>query len=195
MLADVIKDFESLFSTMNSRFYNNELPMPVISTHPRGNIKAMGWCTRGQIWRENEKGYYEINICAEFLDLPYEETAHILLLEMAHLYANEHNIKDCTRGGTYHNKKYKEIAEAHGLTCLKSSKYGYSTMLTRETAEWIAREKGRRQSIKRMETMKKEKKKSSSRKYICPECGTIVRATKDVYVICGDCGVTMEKEE
>jgi hypothetical protein len=33
--------------------------------------------------------------------------------------------------------------------------------------------------------------KQSSRKYICPTCGVIVRATKEVNVICGDCSETM----
>ena len=34
-------------------------------------------------------------------------------------------------------------------------------------------------------------KKSSSRKYICPCCGTSIRATKKVNIGCLDCGVPM----
>ena len=42
---------------------------------------------------------------------------------------------------------------------------------------------------------KKPKKKSSTRKYICPKCHNSVRATKDVNIACLDCLVQMVKEE
>lgn len=34
----------------------------------------------------------------------------------------------------------------------------------------------------------------TSRKYVCPVCGCIIRATKEVHVICGDCSVEFEEE-
>jgi len=37
------------------------------------------------------------------------------------------------------------------------------------------------------------KKPSSTRKYFCPECSMSVRATRDVRIICADCGVLMKK--
>jgi len=36
--------------------------------------------------------------------------------------------------------------------------------------------------------------KNRSIKYVCPECGAIIRATREVNVICGDCGVPFERE-
>ena len=30
-------------------------------------------------------------------------------------------------------------------------------------------------------------------KYVCPKCGAIIRATKQVNVICGDCNVPFEQ--
>lgn len=35
---------------------------------------------------------------------------------------------------------------------------------------------------------------SSSRKYVCPCCGTIIRATKEVHVICAECEVEFQEE-
>ncbi len=35
--------------------------------------------------------------------------------------------------------------------------------------------------------------KNRSIKYVCPHCGAIIRATKQVNVICGDCNVAFEK--
>lgn len=34
-------------------------------------------------------------------------------------------------------------------------------------------------------------KSTSTRKYSCPRCGNSVRATKEVYIICGDCNAKM----
>lgn len=46
------------------------------------------------------------------------------------------------------------------------------------------------------------KKKSSTRKYVCPKCGLNIRATKEVRIACIDCGnipmkpvITNERDE
>ena len=45
-------------------------------------------------------------------------------------------------------------------------------------------------------TTKGGSKKSINRsiKYVCPCCGTIIRATREVNVICGDCREAFERE-
>ena len=43
--------------------------------------------------------------------------------------------------------------------------------------------------------VKPPKKPTHSRKYVCPCCGTIVRATKAVNVMCGDCMETMVQQD
>lgn len=50
-----------------------------------------------------------------------------MLHEMVHLYCREHGIKEVSRGGSYHNKRFKEIAEAHGLTCVQCGSHGWNT--------------------------------------------------------------------
>ena len=37
------------------------------------------------------------------------------------------------------------------------------------------------------------KPKGSYRKHVCLSCGLIARTTKDANIVCGDCGVEMEK--
>jgi predicted RNA-binding Zn-ribbon protein involved in translation (DUF1610 family) len=37
------------------------------------------------------------------------------------------------------------------------------------------------------------KSKNRSIKYVCPQCGTIIRATREVNVVCGDCGEAFER--
>lgn len=38
-----------------------------------------------------------------------------------------------------------------------------------------------------------KKSKNRSIKYVCPCCGTIILATREVNVICGDCGEPFER--
>lgn len=38
------------------------------------------------------------------------------------------------------------------------------------------------------------KTEKEARKYVCPVCGCIIRATKEVHIICGDCNVEFEEE-
>ena len=47
-----------------------------------------------------------------------------MLHEMAHLYNLNHGIKDVSNNGYYHNKKFKETAEAHGLAISHHHTYG-----------------------------------------------------------------------
>ena len=41
-------------------------------------------------------------------------------------FKEENGVQDCSRGNTYHNKRFKAAAEAHGLTVTHSDKYGWS---------------------------------------------------------------------
>lgn len=47
--------------------------------------------------------------------------------------------------------------------------------------DWITTTKGGRSTSK-----------NRSIKYVCPKCGAIIRATKLVNVVCGDCKVAFE---
>ena len=62
-----------------------------------------------------------------------------MLHEMAHLYDLTHGTKDVSNNGYYHNLKFKETAEAHGLHIKQHATYGWTiTTLTEETAAWLA---------------------------------------------------------
>lgn len=217
-IRTTIENLESLFSIMNDEFYNSELETPIITVAPDERHRCYGWCTTWKAWNivgEHERpGYYEINVCSDYLHRPMMDTAETMLHEMAHLYNLKHEIKDCSRAGTYHNKKYKETAEAHGLTVSQSQKNGYAiTELNKEATAFlqavtnikfeIVRYNGHQAPDNKNDKSDngqteggeddKKKKKSSTRRYQCPTCGTIIRATKDVNVICADCMELMIK--
>lgn len=125
-LKPVIDELETLFSKFNKAFFEGKLEKPVITVSPDHTRGAYGWCTGWKAWQDGTKegGYYEINLCAEYLNRPFEETCGTLLHEMVHLQNLQDNVQDTSRSGSYHNRKFKETAEAHGLTVEKGEKYG-----------------------------------------------------------------------
>lgn len=204
-LKNTIQQLEDLFEVFNYKYFESELSKHVITVSPDTTKGAYGWCTPYKAWKESghdSEGYYEINICAEYLSRPYEEVAETMLHEMIHLYNLETGVKDTSRAGTYHNKKFKEAAEAHGLIVETTEKYGYAkTSLTEEARQEV---EDFMQSIgktsfdlyrEKVEEQKKKGGKSNSRKYVCPCCGLIVRATKEVKVVCFECNEILIEEE
>lgn len=199
-LQNIINELENLFELFNNRYFENKLSKPVITVSPDSTKGAYGWCTSWKAWKDGQSEYYEINMCAEYLTIPIEELAGTMLHEMIHLYDLENGIQDCSRGGTYHNKRFKEAAQEHGLIVEATEKYGFAkTYLSDEAKKIIEDFKGKSAFVLFRESGRKSEKKttkskSGSRKYICPCCGTIVRATKEVKIICADCNELMEEE-
>lgn len=102
-LKPVIAELETLFSKFNARFFENKLESPVITVSPDHTRGAYGWCTSWKAWQNGAKegGFYEINLCAEYLNRPYEETCGTLLHEMVHLQNLQDGVQDTSRSGTY----------------------------------------------------------------------------------------------
>jgi rubrerythrin len=199
-LHEVIGKLEQLFSTFNGHFFNGELEKPIITISPDTTKGAYGWCTSWKAWKnstDDKEGYYEINMCAEYLARPFLQTCSTLIHEMVHLLNLQNKVQDTSRSGKYHNKKFKEVAEQHGLIIDKDAKYGgCRTTLTDEAADWIKSVYNNENGFElfRSKAVKVKGKGSSSRKYVCPSCGAIIRATKEVRVTCTDCEVEFEEE-
>lgn len=120
---------------------------------------------------------------------------------MAHLYNLVHDIQDVSNNGYYHNMKFKATAEAHGLHIAKHQIYGWTvTTLAPKAETWSKKTIGEASihASRQQErgTAKGGSKKSQNRsiKYVCPCCGTIIWATREVNVICGDCNEPFERE-
>lgn len=199
-LKTIITELEDLFAVLNEKYFNSELSRPVITVSPdTSKHGAFGWCTEWKAWQnaENGEGYYEINVCSEYLSRPFVEVAGTMLHEMVHLHNVENGVKDTSRGGTYHNTSFRREAEVHGLDVEKDEKYGWSkTTLNadalKEVTNYMAIIERDSFSLCREKEPKEEKKggkKGNSIKYVCPMCGAIIRATKRVRVICAECDV------
>lgn len=195
------------FSLFNAEFYDNFLPEPSITIQGKGNRKnTMGYCTIKKVWLDtiNSKNKYEIAIIGEFLNRGMYPVLSTLLHEMVHLHSLVNDIKDVSRNGTYHNKKFKRIAEDHGLIIEKAERIGWSvTTLTEETTYFIEKSNLNEEafSLIRLDpsqldddesSNKKRISRSRKRKYICPMCGDSVIANKEIYIICGNDKVQFE---
>ena len=202
-LSVMIEELDRIFGIFNDKFYNNTLPKTIINIATNGRKKGvLGWFTTRKVWHTKDgKSYYEITICAEFLDRSIEEICSTLLHEMVHLYCAENEIKEVSRNGVYHNKNFKKIAEQKGLVIGFDKKIGNSPSTLNNTARRLSVSTCRSSvfSLSRNENIVVQgendgnavagntNKKSSTRKYICTSCSAKIRATKEVNVVCGDC--------
>lgn len=215
MLSEHGQFLERAYRVLNIVYFEDKLPEVVITI--QSSQKAYGHITTGKIWKDSWDSYYEINLSAEYLNRPVENIIATLVHEMCHLYAMENNIKDTSNNNRYHNKRFKEIAEKRDLKISYHEGIGWSVTEPAEKLietikqyhldsqidyvrmgayEWTDGDHGNDGDNGLTGTKgKKPKKKSSTRKYICPECGNSVRATKDVNILCMDCNVQMVKEE
>lgn len=199
-----IKCMEKLFIHLNKKLFNGELDRPVITVQTDSKNRSYGWCTCWKAWKIKsnetidvnskeftENGYYEINITAEYTGRPFDNVASTMLHEMVHLYNIKHGIKDTSRNGTFHNKKFAESAISHGLTAEQTEKYGFShTELNEKGKKAVDTFKsGEDFQLYRYTPVKAKvtREKSHSIKYVCPVCGMTVRATKEVNIMCADC--------
>lgn len=203
------------FRCLNDAFFFKELPEPAITIQTGGKHKTMGWCTINPIWRDREGTIqkYEINIAAEYLNYDFYETMDTLLHEMVHLYCIHKGIKDTSRGGTYHNKRFKEECLRRGFAYSRNkpdprngwafpkiteeSKRIIDTFPINRNAFNIARATfGRLPEVPTPsssptghsnDSTDEGRRPSHVIKWRCPTCGMSVRSTKVVNVRCGDC--------
>ena len=200
--GEAVEYLNTLFDLLNARFFDNELERPTITI--QSTPKALGhFSTRKDTWISSVGVSHELNIGAGTLASPIEDLLSVLVHEMTHYYCHVHGIKDVSRGTMYHNRRYKEAAEAHGLIVERDPKYGWTiTTPSQELLDFIEEHDLNAISITRNEflflripgltrnndtAIIKGPAKSNSRKYICPCCGNSVRATKWVNIACVDC--------
>ena len=195
-----------IFDLLNIEYFENALSRPTITI--QSTPKAYGhFSLREDTWVSKIGGTHEINIGAGTLARPIEEVVATLLHEMIHYYNYENGVQDCSRGNTYHNRRFKEAAERHGLNVSHSDKYGWShTTPTEELIDFVINNDLTDILLNRNEFSGFQiggtgthsgnvggatPKTSSTRKYICPCCGMSVRATRTVRIACIDCDEQM----
>ena len=205
---------EKIFRTLNADSFGGQIEEPIITI--QSTKGAYGHVTVGKAWRRKDDTRHELNICADWLARPIENVVATMIHEMVHLYNIQNGIQDCSRGGSYHNKHFRDEAVKHMIAIDKDDKYGWTiTRPTDELLEYImlqgwddikmergiffsgAMPGGNKGGNKPTGTGtpsigKPKPKGSNSRKHTCPCCGAIARTTKDIKLICGTCMADME---
>ncbi len=214
MLKNMQETLEYGFDVLNRVYFEDSLEVPVLTimTSPRSN----GHFTVGKTWRAEEEFLHEINISAEHLNRPIENIMATLCHEMVHYYCLCMGIADVSQGGRYHNRRFRDEAEKRGLIITRADGIGYSVTAPSEKFIEVLKENGIEKPLdinRETEFLKggveggdhngqsggsgavqgNPRKKTSTRKYICPECGNSFRATKDINVMCLDCMQEFQK--
>lgn len=198
-ISEIVAFLEDAYDILNVKYFNGELPKAVITI--QSSPKAYGHFTPWDAWKENENGYKEINIGAETLNRSVYSVLSTMIHEQIHYYCFIHNIKDTSRSGYYHSKKFKIEAEKRGLIIEYDKTIGYSiTSPSPELIEFINEQGWQGVDLARQGQLSfsggnNGRTKSNVRKYLCPECGCSVRATKSVNIACLDCDCPMELVE
>lgn len=194
---------EKMFRTLNADWFGGELEEPIITI--QSTPRAYGHVTAAKAWRRKDDWRHELNLGAETLDRPIEDVVATMVHEMVHLYNIAHNVQDCSRGGMYHNRRFRDEAERRGLVIGHHEKYGWTVTepgealveyiiqqgwgeiyINRGTG-WTPPAGGGSKAGNSAGAAAEKPKKSSTRKLVCPKCGQSVRATRAVNILCGDC--------
>lgn len=105
-----------------------------------GSFAASRWKPKGY---DGEAYYCEVAIYAERLQDGAHLVAETVLHEAAHALAHVRGQKDTTRGGHYHNKTFRGLAEEVGLVCEHAdgkAGYGLTALRGPETLQPYAAE-------------------------------------------------------
>lgn len=205
-MARLTGQLERMFRAINHDFFHDELDMPTITVVP--TARAYAHVSVEPIW-ECGKGTKnrELNISSSYLNRGTEYICASLLHEATHLLNLQHNVADTSRGGTYHNRQFKQEAEQRGLICTRTEKYGWadtSSVLSDRLLDWVLLHDEFREielcrtapdvpspGIGKRTTEGgapiSATRTSRSHRYVCPVCGQIARTTKPSHLICGDC--------
>ena len=199
-IVNLVSAFEKSFDVCNDKYFAGLVARPVITIAQGAKVRAYGWVSVAPVWHEiaGEKKAHELNISSEFLSRPFAEVVTTLMHEIVHLENLRNGVQDVARSGSRHNKKFADCADAHGMTGYKDddfSKVGFKAKLTEETAaDLILSLAFLKDAITLSRDVNPDKikgKKSNVLKYACPCCGSSVRATKEIAILCIECDEAM----
>lgn len=203
-IEEAVEELHKGFRLLNQKIFAAALPEPAILVQNQGNRtrNILGWCTSEEIWSDQEQQIkkFEINLTAEYLDRPVIELMETMLHEMVHLYCSVKGIKDTSRGGSYHNKRYKEQAERFGLTVQFNKKCGWNETALKPESQAIIESLNLNPEafkIKRYtwgglgqeedEGEEKEPRNKLRNVWECPKCKLALKSKKEINIICGKC--------
>lgn len=198
---EITKTLYDIFNALNEHYWGNTLPEPFI-TIVQGvtKRKSIMGAYAGETYIKTDEDEespeelrHEIMISGEFIHNDIYDLCDTMEHEMCHMYAKINNIKDMS--GKKHTKKFKRIAEDHGLMILDyDEKNGWND--THPTDEFKAFVDTLSINPETLEffrnTVLPPSKPAPKKRFICPQCGQQVQAKKTSHVACADCNMIMD---
>jgi hypothetical protein len=138
--AGLLTALETAWDAIRAR--HPEVPAAVLivgSGSPAKPNAAMKWGHFASLrWQHGDTRLPEVLISGEGLKRTPAEVLVTLLHEATHGLADARNIKDTSRQGRWHNKKFATLAAELGLSATKDDKLGYSpcTLTDQATADY-----------------------------------------------------------
>lgn len=124
-MSRAVSQLEHMFNSINTDFFNGELPQVIITVQSKPG--TYGHSSRAKVWKRKEDDLYEINIAAEVLSLPIEETIDTICHESIHLYCRVNGIQETSNNGSAIDAELEELRRemevVAGLTrkCIKEN--------------------------------------------------------------------------
>ena len=205
MLSKKLESFEKAFDTLNEHYFEGSLSKSIVTITPTPG--AYGHYTPRKVWVDGEASYHEINLGAEDINRPIEHVIATMVHEMVHQYCDEQGIKDTSRGGVYHNKRFREQAVKRGLLIERDASHGWTITEPGESLRLLVaggvfeaveadlHRLGSGSSKSGGGTHRAGTGEAAKRwhRYTCPECGHWVRSRDEMRVMCMDCDCEMEE--
>lgn len=197
----IIFIFKTIFRDLNRRFFNSFLPTPTF--YVVAEQSKLSDYDDSIIIHNGTEREYEFSVSVDLLSQPIEILCSEFLHTMCHMHNDIKGVKDTSRQGYYHNKKFRNLARKCGLKVSQTKIYGWAaTEPNSELLEWCRDNKELKDfKIYRLIHYSKNivdkkisaspdtplKTKNRSIKYVCPVCGFIIRSNKVAKVICAEC--------
>lgn len=207
---------KKIFRLLNEQIFDNELEdvQIVLSNSSR----CYGYYTLNKsTWIGNSCGqefhHHEIGVSAQFLSSEGRDITSLvatLAHECCHALGEQQGIRTCSRNNVYHNRRFRDIAEKHGLIVEHSPQHGYSHTSCGERLLQFCIDNdlqdirinrcsdyyiplGAGSSPSSGGSTATTARRPSSYKLLCPSCACTVRATKlGVRLMCISCDEEME---
>ena len=217
-MARIIGEIQRIARLINRDWFNDELDMERVIFTVQSSPTAYAHFTPYEAYRVHDKTgertAVEINLGAGTLDRQIFECCASLIHEFIHYFfylkreefGDLKEYKETSRGGVYHNSRFRDEAEKHGIEIAYDSRIGWSLTTAKfELVEWCIENDLQDFRLGRNEWMffggsngssgnagtvtPKPPKKGNSHAAKCPCCGTKIRYTTQVMpnIVCGDC--------
>lgn len=195
--SDLLGECERIVKVLRKMFPQGALPDNIYVTLAPMRADSRVECP---VWKEVSENRYNIGIMAKVIDMGKEATVQYILHALVHISNCFTGVKDLSRHGTYHNKKFTAAAECAGLLCRKSDDcgsevYAVSSQIKVLIDHYHLGECFGSQSMEKyLSTTWHGKKTHRHTKFVCPTCGSSILSTrKDALVACVKCHPELEK--